>query len=144
MGARGPLPKKKPVTGRRYPTGVPPAPDWLNAMAQAEYSRVAQLLGLTHADHGPLVAYAQAFGEIALHTQALASEGYTAKGDRGAVLNPRVRALTAARAALLECAAVLGLTPAARTRLPPDPADASAPAANGPATFTHTHGDDSA
>jgi P27 family predicted phage terminase small subunit len=118
MGARGPLPKEKinaPAVGGE----VPPPPAWLGKIARAEYLRViAEQPTLRAADAGLLASYAAAFAEVAEHTKQLPKEGYTSQGDRGAVLNPRVRALDRARAALLSTAIALGLTPASRARIP--------------------------
>lgn len=127
MGRRGPLPgaDKAPAAPAAKLGPVPPAPAWLGQIARDEYARVVrEKPDLTAADAGLLTSYAQAFGEIALHTKALdgdpaagiAAEGYTVKGDRGCVLNPRVRALDRARVGLLAAAQALGLSITSRIR----------------------------
>jgi len=132
MGARGPLPRSAsgqgeltlmamdgaPITPPPLPPLPPPAP-WLGAVAKAEYERVSEMLGarLTSADYGLLCSYAQAYEEIALHSAELPREGYYFPGTRGAVANPRLRALETARKTLMDCANALGLTPASRQRI---------------------------
>lgn len=156
MGARGPLPKvARPGTSLLPPAApanlaaagpVPPPPSWLGDIASAEYLRiVAETSTLTSLDAGLLATYAQAFGEIAEHTEKLVVEGYVTKGDRGSVLNPRVRALDRARAALLAGAAALGLTPASRLRMPPPAEEKSEEIpTTGPAAFAAMYGNDPA
>jgi len=132
MGARGPLPRSasgqgeltlmamdgSPITPPPLPPLPEPAP-WLGEVAKAEYARVAEMLGerLTSADYGLLCTYAQAYEEIALHSAQLPKEGYYFAGQRGAVVNPRLRALETARKTLMDCATALGLTPASRSRI---------------------------
>jgi len=141
MGARGPLPRSasgqgelslmmadgQPLTPPPLPP-LPPAAEWLGAVAKVEYARVSQMLGerLTSADYGLLCTYAQAYEEIAHHSAELPKEGYSLTGSRGAVQNPRVRALEAARKTLMDCANALGLTPASRSRIQSIRAPASA------------------
>jgi len=106
---------------------LPPPPETMGPTATREYQRIVELMGerLTAADHGVLCAYAGAFAEVAAHEKALMEEGYTCEGDRGAVLNPRVRAHALARKTLLDASAALGLTPAARIRLGQAPVPSS-------------------
>jgi len=126
MGARGPVPGTEAArAGKGYKritvgSGIPPPPKWLGQVGQSEYRRVAELMAdaLTPADHGPLTGYAQAYEEVALHTLELRSEGYTVEGDRGCVLNPRVRALDLAEKRMLKSAAALGLTRKAASTTP--------------------------
>lgn len=154
MGSRGPLPRAATgnKTGNAASAGpLPPPPAWLGEIAADEYRRVAaEVASLTAADFGPVVTYCAAFGEVAEHTRRLdgdtsagiAAEGYTKTGDRGCVLNPRVRALDRARLALIAAAQALGLTPASRARSGEAPAAPQSP--TGPAAFAAAHGDDAA
>lgn len=156
MGRRGPLPGSRssaPSRAGKTTSSVPPAPAWLGELAAAEYARVVRdHPDLTAADAGLLCSYAQAFGEIATHTRHLdgdaasgiAAEGYTTKGDRGAVMNPRIRALAQARTNLLATAQALGLSPASRARSGPPPAGSPDTSADGPDAFDKEHGTDSA
>jgi len=107
-----------PITPPPLPPLPEPAP-WLGTAAKAEYSRVSEMLGerLTSADYALLCSYAQAYEEIALHSAELPKEGYYFPGTRGAVANPRLRALEIARKTLMDCANALGLTPASRQRI---------------------------
>jgi P27 family predicted phage terminase small subunit len=126
MGARGPLAKERAAAGRVFRAGLPPAPGWLKTAARREYEALAALVPergdpFTEADAGLAALWADAYAEVQEHSAKLAVEGYAMKGDRGAVLNPRVRALRDARAACERLAQVLGLSPAARARLPDPP-----------------------
>lgn len=142
MGTRGPLSKKArqaakvkapsfagPTAGKpEKPEKMPSPPAWLGDIACAEYRRVVrEHPGLTAQDAGLLCSYAQAYGEIAVHVPALLKEGYVTSGDRGDVLNPRVRALDAARKSLLAASGALGLSPQGRARNGAGPEDATPP-----------------
>lgn len=141
MGRRGKLPALKPGVPAPVLGPVPPPPSWLGDIARAEYERVSrEKQDITAADAGLLASYAQSYGEVATHTQQLVTEGYTIKGDRGAVLNPRVRALDRARVGLLAAASALGLTPVSRVRSGATGADADDSAD----AFGKEHGDDPA
>jgi len=126
MGARGPRKgSEQAAAGKGYrrgrvAAGIPPPPAFLGKIGRAEYERLAAVMAdtLTPTDHGPLTGYAQAYEEVALHTQELMREGYTVEGDRGCVLNPRVRALDLAEKRMIKGAASIGLTRKAASATP--------------------------
>lgn len=119
MGRRGKLPAAA-IAAASAPNGpMPPPPAWLSPEAADEYRRLtATPLGLAASDQATLVAHCEAVAEVAEHTRLLRTEGPTIRGDRGAVLNPRVKARQYALATLAATAQALGLTPASRVRLP--------------------------
>jgi phage terminase small subunit len=121
MGSRGPLPKaaQPGAVTHTLPGTVeplPPPPDWLSEEAKTEYNRVV----------------------------VLREEGPSIKGHRGSVLNPRVKARQFALATLAETAQALGLTPAARARLPEQFSPKVPQSPNGPEAFAAMYGNDAA
>lgn len=140
MGRRGPQPATPPPPPANAGK-LPPPPAWLDPEAADEYRRIAAAhSGLTARDSATLANYAQALAEIAEHTRRLREEGPRIRGHRGDVLNPRIRARRDALAAMNEAAHALGLTPAARVKLP-DSFDPSAdPEPGSPEAFEAQYG----
>jgi P27 family predicted phage terminase small subunit len=150
MGSRGPLPKaaQPGAVTHTLPGTVeplPPPPDWLSEEAKTEYNRVVVAApALTARDAAMLCSYCEAVAEIAEHTRILREEGPSIKGHRGSVLNPRVKARQFALATLAETAQALGLTPAARARLPEQFSPKVPQSPNGPEAFAAMYGNDAA
>jgi P27 family predicted phage terminase small subunit len=145
MGRRGKLPKAAhtaaPTTaGTGEP--LPPPPDWLSPEAAAEYQRTAAAsFAITAKDFMTLCSYCEASAEVAEHTRRLRIEGPSIKGHRGSVLNPRVKAREIAQRTLSATAQALGLTPAARARLPVEIDPNAKPEPDSVEAFIAEHGD---
>lgn len=121
-------PRKRPVN-LAEPAPAPLAdqapPDWLDASAQAEWRRLAPMLGrlgvLTETDADALAAYCEAFTTWKQATQRLRQFGMVVKRSAAAgelpVISPYVKiahhAMGQMRAFLVE----FGMTPSSRARI---------------------------
>lgn len=114
---RGRRPKE---STKRSPlaTGAPECPDWLDAMARAEWSRVVPDLeasgALCQADLGILASYCQTFARWRQCEAELTAAGCMLVGNR---INPAAKHAENLCKLLRSLAAELGLTPASRGRL---------------------------
>lgn len=148
MGKRGPPPKpdklkelagnpgKRPMN-ENPPEFSPPesvVPQHLDALAQAEWKRVYGDLDrnglITNVDRAALEYYCECYSQWRKAKDALAKiealdpvlHGFANKGQRGGlVLNPLVRVVRDAGAAMVAAAAQFGMTPASRTSISKDP-----------------------
>lgn len=150
MGQRGPKPKHpalKLVGGRgaapgrktgRVRKGAPSRPAWLVGEAAAEWDRLAPELDaaglLAVVDTGILAAYCVAVADLKAATAEIEKNGrcyleaqQTSKGQtigHRPRENPAVKHADSAARRIEKLGAALGLTPAARSRLESDAADA--------------------
>lgn len=103
--------------------GAREAPAWLPEVARAEYARVLPLLTasrvLTEGDLRVLEAYALSYSEMVAATELVQKLGRVATAPKSGfeVSAPWVAQQRSAVAMLLKCAAELGLTPSARTKV---------------------------
>lgn len=116
MGRRGPLPGAgKGADDKVTPSQpCPPPPSWLGPTARAEYERLAP--NFDARDAAMLASYANAYGRLVRITEELAVEKVEVRGDRGAVVSPKIRAIEQAEASVFRAAQALGLTPGSRVR----------------------------
>jgi P27 family predicted phage terminase small subunit len=103
---------------------IPTAPLFLNAVARAEYDRMARELSklalVSELDTACLAAYAVAFArwcECEEWVQRLGIVVKAPRGGGGMTTNPFLRGANNAMAQMLRCAAELGGSPSARQRL---------------------------
>ena len=106
--------------------GAPKCPSWLPKLAKAEWNRIAKILEpagrLTHADLAALCSYCTAMAELQEATQVLEKEGRTFTTEKGYTgQHPAVGMQRSAWSALKTFAALFGLDPSSRSRLPPPP-----------------------
>lgn len=120
-----PLPKHEPRPRR----GVPPCPDWLDAIAKAEWRRVAPELDrlglLTHVDLAALASYCQAYGDLVAARRDIAEHGYfQIVGENHYEQQRPAVALSQKSMQLIKAfCAEFGLTPSSRSRINLGPSD---------------------
>jgi P27 family predicted phage terminase small subunit len=109
--------------GTRHPDRA----EQLQRDAQAEWRRVVPLLArlgvLSDLDAATVIDYALCWALLRECDRLVASEGIGQRGERGIQKNPAVTAANQYRAQLRFYIAELGMSPAARTRLPQAPED---------------------
>lgn len=98
-------------------------PTWLKKEGRAEWSRVCRALAescvLTLADRGALAIYCQAWEDYVAALARVRREGATLETDSGRrYRNPDLQLLRESRDAVHTYGQQLGLTPAARRRVP--------------------------
>lgn len=101
---------------------IPPAPAVLAGKAMEEWDRVAPVLHatgcLTLVDMAVLATYCQAFADWQQAIEEITKTGPVVRAPSGfAVQNPYVSLKNQAAKQMLACAAELGLSPSARTRI---------------------------
>lgn len=113
---------KKPSV--KFAPGVPPAPDYLDDIAKAEYARTAELMQQAGADYlqqvdcAFLAQYAQAYSDVRRLTPIVREEGEAITSDKGNLYpNPRNNALQMAYNRMKIAADALGFSPSARNRI---------------------------
>src|SRR5579859_4508596 len=135
MGARGPAPRPTNITrllgnpGHRVentgepmpPKLMPTPPDWLEADALVEWSRVAQDLYdigvLTKVDRTALAAYCQAYARWVECEKSISLNGITMQGRLGLSPRPEVGMAQKWLGIIKQYCAEFGLTPSARARM---------------------------
>lgn len=140
MGERGPAPKAtitKIRNGNRGhearlmenynrepqpPPAIPPCPEFLDPVAQAEWRRIAPHLKeeqlLTHIDRATLAAYCQCWARWQQAEAVIETEGLTITGPTGWVQPaPAVGISLKMLTAMKGYAVQLGLSPSARSRI---------------------------
>lgn len=119
-------PGKRELNAREpQPAGKADCPPWLDAVARAEWNRIApelERLGLlTAVDQAALAAYCDAYSEMMEANAEIQASGRHYFNDKGEPKpHPAVARKRAAWAALRAFAAEFGFSPAARTRIKPD------------------------
>jgi len=114
--------KRAPVESPELPPGIPACPAHLDAVAEAEWNRIAPLLSdrgiLSEADAGILAAYAQAYGLWKQASEKLSADTQVVKSPGGyPIQNPWLAIANRHRKDMVAYAAELGITPAARGRV---------------------------
>jgi P27 family predicted phage terminase small subunit len=125
-----PLPQYEPAP----PPDMPECPDYLNPLARAEWSRVAETLhsigALAKLDESMLAAYCIAFARWRQAEEDLERMAQTDATTHAAVIrtrqgnliqNPMVGVANTARREMHRLAAEFGLTPSARTQIESNP-----------------------
>lgn len=136
MGERGPLPlsaREQALRGRRgeprtladaTPVSEPRMPRGLDPEARREWRRVTALLrerGVLHeVDRAVLTLYCRTWSRW-LQVDAALGEAYLHQGAKSTIMNPLARLYRDLAQLLKELGAQLGVTPAARLRLPAPP-----------------------
>jgi P27 family predicted phage terminase small subunit len=143
VGRRGPVPNSKRKRklagnpGRRIaksgppalalPPGVPDCPEWLDALARAEWQRIVPALEaagkLTLGDRAVLTCYCKSWSDYVIAHEILTKEGRTFTTAEKGYICPHPAVAQAAQAAqrLYQLARELGFTPLARLRMGEDP-----------------------
>ena len=163
MGRRGPLPKsrkEREATGNpsRRPLPAAPAPlppvvaaaperpEDLSREADEEWRRVVPLLAeadrLSSLDRAVLVMYCETWGDCVRARRELNTAGWTVESAGGQQYpHPQVKILLSQQRQCAALAAQLGLTPAARLRLPLPASAESQQASGGLQGFAASRGD---
>lgn len=122
MGSRGPT--AKGATSLKFSPGVPPAPDFLDDVARAEYARVSEEMEkagrdyLQQVDLSDLITYAQGYSDVARLTLVVRDEGESLTSLKGGVYpNPNNNALQMAYNRMKAAASRLGFSPSDRNRI---------------------------
>lgn len=147
MGKRGPAPKptklkelqgnpgKRPLNRAepKFPKydKLPAPPSHLNRAGKKEWKRIVGILQqaglLTEADYAPLAAYCQNYGRWVDAEKIIKEEGHTFTSDKGNIIqHPAVGIASTAMKNMVTMAREFGMTPASRTNIKVDDAEASA------------------
>lgn len=117
------------MLGIRPRPQIPACPDYMSEEAKAEWWRVVPVLDslglLTEADGAVLEAYCNSYGNMVTAQKHINTHGVMYESASGLLKqNPAVQVLYASMLAVRAFASLLGLSPAARSRLSipnPDP-----------------------
>lgn len=111
---KGRRPGSKPPVQRNP---LPPCPDDIEPIAQAEWERITQEVNLTAADFSILLAYCQSYARWREAEAKLTEEGCVVLCKNGTKKNPRVAVAETYLKQLRAMAGELGFTPGSRGRL---------------------------
>lgn len=122
MGSRGPA--AKGASSIKFAPGVPEAPEHLDDIARAEYTRVAEQMDqagrdyLQQVDMAHLMTYAQSYADVCRLTKVVRTEGESLLSAKGGMYpNPNNNALQMAYNRMKVAAAALGFSPSDRNRI---------------------------
>lgn len=101
--------------------GIPPAPEHLSPEAKEKWKDVTQKLDdmgiLVYADSDVVAQYCETWEAWLKSVEIVREQGHTIHLERGPIRNPESRALIDLGANLIRLRAVLGMSPADRTRV---------------------------
>ena len=110
------------VNGIAAPPGIPPAPDWLGEIAQAEWARIVPMLEASRVmsprHQQTLAAYCYSLADMIEADRELKANGATFIDDKGRMSNhPAWTRKRDARNQMLKIASEFGLTASALARV---------------------------